>query len=77
MFLEQLKNNKGENNEDYINLKNLYQTNIEINEQLLILVNLLFDTIKQYQIQIKNKKFIINIINNLKFNFSEIKIDNF
>ena len=31
LFLEQLKNNKGENNEDYINLKNLYQTNIEIN----------------------------------------------
>ena len=76
MFLEQLKSNKGENNEDYINLKYLYQTNIEINEQLLILVNLLFDTIQQYQIQIKNKKFIINIINNIKFNFSEIKIDN-
>lgn len=75
MFLEKLKNKKGENNDDYIKLNQLYQSNIEINEQLLILVNLLFDTIKNNHIKIKNKKFIINIINNIKFNFSQIKID--
>ena len=75
LALEQLKNTKGENSEDYINLNQLYQTHIGINEQLLILVDLLIDTIKQYQVKIKNKKFIINIINNIKINFSEIKVD--